>query len=525
MKTTLKITFFVSSLLVTLQLSAQIGLRSYEIGHYTDINGSYIDGYFDLNYTPIEALKFYYDIGSELTAGSYYDIHGNKNDGSIVVNQYTNQIKFDSEYGKPIKLSPKKCRAFVIGRDSFAVVSLGDVFESSVLNIFDGSQKVFVAVVDEMPGYTFYKYQNYVVKVHSTGEYIVIPSKKKKFIKVASSVFRDFPFLKNQLEKGEYEYENMPSLIKLLKYKKLYEASEKIYFNSSWDEVKKNMPYWYYADIISLKDSKFLLKYYFKDGTPMYEGYFTSFYPHKREDEFLLYYPNGIVRKRIFFQNNKPTKFTTYLRNGNVHRECDYEDNERFYRAVYDLSGKNIIDNAGNGIEQYYDSIAGRELTFEYAQNQLSNIFFVDQQGRKVYQKCEKNGWLKALGGMQSRIYNEMEYPKSSVEHYKHGYALVKCIIEPNGKMSEFKIIKGLDTVCNRQIRGMLFNYQRYKIWMPGKVDGQKVAQEIVIPYSFSIDGFSVYQGQNHNIWMHNDHFRMHMLNQQMMPEINAPKF
>lgn len=99
---------------------------------------------------------------------------------------------------------------------------------------------------------------------------------------------------------------------------------------------------------------------------------------------------------------------------------------------------------------------------------------------------------------------NETGYPVVSVKDYHHGFVLVKCIVEPTGLTSDFQVIKSVDTACDSTVLDFMSFFKTYKQWKPAQHKGKKVAQELVIPFDFSINGFSRYRYHYHynDFWM-----------------------
>jgi hypothetical protein len=126
-----------------------------------------------------------------------------------------------------------------------------------------------------------------------------------------------------------------------------------------------------------------------------------------------------------------------------------FTENVRIYDQVNDEQGKSILDQNRNGKEVVFNSVVAREITYEYIGNKLKNIYYLDNNGEKIYQFCQKNAKLTDLKDLQKSIEDNFKYPVESTEKYNHGYVLVKCIVEPTGLVSEVKLIKGVDVACN----------------------------------------------------------------------------
>ena len=511
----------------SLDVYGQIEYDNYQIGNFIDINKNVINGYYDFDYEPDKSLNVAYSIGKDFTTGYYYDLDGVKHVGVLKYTQNNTFFKFKSgEEEKEKTIKPDECIGYVIGVDSFAVIENFDVQRD--MGAFHTDKREYAEVVESFNGYTFYKYTkagtqniliNYLVRLDSSSSLISFPKNSIRFKPLAAEIFGSFIALKENIENGTYDDDDdIPVLIKLLKYNYYFETHRKIYFNSSWDETDDPNKAKYYATIDRIVDLKFHVKYNFINGTKIYEGYFSSFYPHKKEGEFLLFYPNGNVRKKITYANNKPESISEYYSNSNIHRQYIVKDEKLYVDALYTNICESVLNEFGSGREIVFDSARNIEITYEYVNHELSNAYLIDDKNNKIYQVCEKNAKLKAFKSLQGKINLEFKYPIESIKLYNHGFVLIKCIVEPSGITSEIQVIKGVDSFCDNQIANFLSYLKTYNHWKPGKVEGEKVRQEIIIPIDFSIIGFSRYRNNYNFFWM-----TQHMMMQQQMMKPPPP--
>lgn len=365
----------------------------------------------------------------------------------------------------------------------------------------------------------------YLYSYGNSNNYTSFSKDQLKFIESTKSIFSDFLVLEQKIASGKYREREIPILAKLLKYKRKFDKSEKILFNSSWDEVDNPNESEYYANINSIKDSVFHLSYFFKDGTPVYEGHYTSFYPHLKNGEFIWYYPNGVIRKKATYINNTPQSINTFYKNGQIHHYYKLYKKEIKLAQVYSENGDSLLNSQGNGFESFFDSIGKREITNEFVNRELAKSYYFDSNKRKISLFCDKFAKIKNLKNFQTNIDEINTYPINSVQKFNHGIALVKFIIEKDGTVSDFKIIKSVDQDCDDVINSLFKEMKKEKGWKPAKDFGQNIVQEIVVPIDFSILGFSRYRNNNNNAFMIN---QMMMMQQQrmMMNQINmAPRF
>lgn len=509
-----KALLFITYICLSNSLNAQDQFKNYEIGHYVDINKQLIDGYYDFDYTPQKSLEINYPLRSNYAPGYYYENNGKKVTGLIKMSyspsKYFTYKKNADDKSDIIKST--ECLGYVIGIDTFSIISNSNIQRS----LTKMKIPVFVEVIDKVDNLTFYKHEKrtsqstiitYLVKDNESNFYTIFPKYGKESVSTAISIFGEFEALKNNILKGKYTYDDLPMIIKLFKYYRKYKKEESIYYNSSWDEVSNLAECTYYANTIDLKDSIFHLKFYFNDNTPIFEGNFISFYPHIKTGDFIWYYPNGTKRKYINYINNNPKKLISYYRNGNVKAKWSITDKYGiFYTEVYDKIGKNIFDNFGNGINTIYDSIINREIITEYENHKAKRIYYIDSNGKKIYQKCENNSDIENFAQLKNEISKHVEYPKNSIQKYNHGFILISCIVNSNGFISDMKLIKGLDSECDKLIIDFFGNNDIAKKWEHGTVNGEAVNQEIVVPINFVLEGYSqfriFYDNNRRNIFL-----------------------
>ena len=428
----------ISLILITIIAHPQNPMKNYELGYYFDINSQNINGYFDIDYEPEEMLKVSYTVGEDFTPGYYYTNSSEKISGTLKYSSKNTYFTFKNNRNFEIKtIKPEECNGYVIGKDSFAVIQ--NFLVQREIGGFECNKKEFAEVIEKFDSITFYKHiktgmngivTTYLYSYGNSNNYTSFSKDQLKFIESTKSIFSDFLVLEQKIASGKYREREIPILAKLLKYKRKFDKSEKILFNSSWDEVDNPNESEYYANINSIKDSVFHLSYFFKDGTPVYEGHYTSFYPHLKNGEFIWYYPNGVIRKKATYINNTPQSINTFYKNGQIHHYYKLYKKEIKLAQVYSENGDSLLNSQGNGFESFFDSIGKREITNEFVNRELAKSYYFDSNKRKISLFCDKFAKIKNLRNFQTNIDEINTYPINSVQKFNHGIALVKFIIE-----------------------------------------------------------------------------------------------
>jgi hypothetical protein len=504
------------------------------VGFYFDLGQKITDVYEDVNYKPDEFIKYSIKEGEEYTPGYYYDLSNNKVKGYLQYVSTNPKLFWFKESISAIerKIKAIDCNGYVIGNDSFAVIQNYHIERK--LGSLPKKEKEFAEVIDKFDNMAFYKHTymdmnqaliTYIVK-KDTGAFISFPKTKKGFKEVASEWFGAYPSLVQRIQSGELKNEDFPTIIKLYKYKRYFDTNRRIFYNQSGDETDDTTHASYYSIIHSVKDSVFHISYHNKKGVKLYEGQYTSFFPHRKLGDFTWYYPNGTKRKVLNYAFGKPTLTTTYFNNGQIHYVYKQSEEEgTVFRKVFSPEGKMLISNLGHGIETFYDSIAGKQITCEYESFKAKNVYYTDAQNRRVYRLCEKNSSLKSRLGLERLLNDVWTYPESSILNGSHGLALVKCIVEPDGLVSDIQLLKGVDGSINSNLNRVFSDFKSEPKWKPGKIGGEEVVQEVVISVDCFVQGYSWYR----NNYFNNSFFMNQMMRQNMMrpptPNLPAPRF
>ncbi|MGF1637610.1 MAG: energy transducer TonB [Cyclobacteriaceae bacterium] len=511
--------FLLLSLLTGYCLMAQESKSNYEIGYYVDTHKNTIDGFSEYDYSPKPDFGLSYYALDNYMPGYYYSADGYKLNGYLKQDYKTLYFKINNsnpdEIGHVIR--PENCLGFVIGVDSFAVINNVKVQRDLIGSRSKGEE--YARVIGHQNGLTFFEHKriklnntivSHIVKSDTSDIYESFPKIERSFKEIALVYFGEVELLKNGIEQYKYLESDLPKMVKILKYYQTCQQQGKIYFNANWDEIERADKSSYHAEILSINESEIHIKYTTKDGLSLYEGYFSSLYPHIKQGEFTFYYPNGNKRKTEIYNANKPTNGKTYYFNGKLRQEYVIKNGTRHFENVYDVNENPILDALGNGVENFYDNILKREIIYTYKNHSLVSAYFEDENNRKVYQLSEKNAKIKSIKTFQKYFIKNYTYPENSLKKFNQGYALVRCIIESNGIVSDLQIIKSLDTDSDLIINSALSKFKIKAHWKPGKSEGKAIAQEIVFPINFSIRNYSKPQYYFHHNYMFMDHMIFH---------------
>lgn len=524
--------FFVACT-VTLALSQTPNAYN-EIGYFTDQDHQPIDGYVDMTYQPKTKEEYSMMLGEDYTPGYYYDLNGKKIEGTIRYSYSDGFIRFKSYANgeeKSEKIKPEMCLAYVIGRDSFVVIKDFTV-ERELLSV-PIDKPEFAEVLATIGDLTFYQHTRTGVNVskgsnelvytfivqRGKGPLVSFPRGFAKFKEVATPCFRKVTLLANGLDAGTMTHKDLPAMIHILQYHTLAANHTKIYYSLSWEELRDSSEqgYQYYAEISHVNFATWNMRYFLKDGTPLYNGSFISQFPQKakafdfsfeeitpsekKNGLFTFYFPDGRIRKTVEYKNNEITgDVKTYWHNGQIHYVYQKKTpSTHEYSVVADLSGKNILDAEGSGTETLYDSLQKRTVTRTYNDKQLKDSYFTDTTGTKIYQYCKNHAFLAdAEERGQIKFAKRFNYPKSALSKSAYGMVIVRILADREGNTIKTNLVKGFDAEGDKAVLGYCYMKYRGKAWIPVKVDKVAVPQEILLTFVVELEPFSRYSGSYH---------------------------
>ena len=493
----MKLTFFISVILACFlnKLQAQT-----PIGFMFDSSGEPLDGYFDeLEYSSNNDLSYSY-ISNSYEKGHYYDSKGYKKEGLLKYQSKKVWFKTNKNKSKN-KLTPNDYPNLVIGLDSFFVARNFYVEKAFGVKVIKEEYVKHVAFFDgyQYAVYYFFAgnggiFETYILKKPDDKVWISAPEKPKEFKEFALKYFGQIKYLNEKIENDELSHNNMLGLIKMLEYQYKYEAKQRIYFDSWWNEITNEKYAKYSAEIKSKKDSIWTLEYY-TENQKLCETQFVSFYPNIKQGYSKWYYQNEKMRKQTQYENNKPKSVKIYYNNGQLHYH--YINKFNSYQEVNDQNGSSLLDDEGNGVEILEDQIRSLKITREFVKNKITGSFY-SKNDTTIRQLSDRDFDFK-LNEFRNSMFLFFQYKElyETIKDNGQGTSLVLAIIDKKGYVLSYKI---LNTI-HPQIDALLLEFLKLKLgkdssyryrlkFKPYKLNEEKHLYEVVIPYNFSVKRF-----------------------------------
>ncbi|MCG8474509.1 MAG: energy transducer TonB [Cytophagales bacterium] len=513
-----------------------------KIGYGFDINRMPLEGYYDpLSYQPENEVAIDRNIKENFENGVIYDQQGKKKSGKLRYNSkfhfFTNSTRVrykENDNGTIKHLSPKELKAFTIGVDSFFVVKRFTVERkiTSTLRI----NPEFVQYLATVKGNVFARHffekndglqlETYMVKPKGWEHWVSFSKNKAKFREMAHRYFDHLPYVKEKLDNNKLKPQDINHLIQTAKFFEKYEQKKPILYTRYWLTTQKTKDAVYHGKIIDLKDSIWQVEFY--DGDlKIIKGSFSSLYDFKKEGELAFYRKDGTIRKSYTYAKNEFKEGAIYaqdetLRERYMIEETSNRFNSKIKQLKYHFPKNEKPDQTSSFVNQFSDPESGKTIFRSFENSKLIQAYYIDK-GTKVYFPVDESFWFP-----YKKIYRNINKFIKSNPHLKASCfngivqdnglctALVRMKIGPKKYLQEVEIINSSSIHPNFKIflesAFKEFGTQESKKplkFNPYKVDGKKVAYEIVVPIHFT---FGRFYHQNQNYYWHM------MNNQYMMP-------
>lgn len=182
---------------------------------------------------------------------------------------------------------------------------------------------------------------------------------------------------------------------------------------------------------------------HFDSGQIKSENYFISSSNKKFHGKQTYWFENGVISSEINYKNGKKDGSAIYYwKNGQMKRDDIYEDGKLNDGLCWNINGEKI----------------------KYSKFKIQPEFPGGTEGLANY--LSKN----------------LKYPRNSRTSSIRGKVIVCFKIEKDGKPSDVKILKGVNSVLNNEAKRAVENMPE---WKPALLDGKPVSEELTIPIVF----------------------------------------
>lgn len=104
-------------------------------------------------------------------------------------------------------------------------------------------------------------------------------------------------------------------------------------------------------------------------------------------------------------------------------------------------------------------------------------------------EKCQEDSGTDAVfpGGQANMFYfimNYLNYPEESIEFGEQGKVYLSFIVEPDGIISNIKVLRGVSKLIDQEAKRIIKAMPR---WIPGVCNGRRVRTKMNIPLNFAL--------------------------------------
>ncbi|MDR3273302.1 MAG: TonB family protein [Flavobacteriaceae bacterium] len=89
---------------------------------------------------------------------------------------------------------------------------------------------------------------------------------------------------------------------------------------------------------------------------------------------------------------------------------------------------------------------------------------------------------------LRNYVSAQMEYPEKALKNGTQGRVLIKFVVEKDGAMSGFKVVKGIGDGCEEEVIRILKKIN--KKWIPAQINGTTVRTYFTLPVAFKLNNF-----------------------------------
>ncbi|WP_044208134.1 energy transducer TonB [Flammeovirga sp. OC4] len=300
-------------------------------------------------------------------------------------------------------------------------------------------------------------------------------------------------------------------------------AQSKIFLTEYYDETEDETRMEYYILSKAGKSNGTIFKHtiYFLDGS-IHRTYDTikPKYYNAKEGQFVSYFKNGNKSDEGEYADNKKVgMWKTYHENGNLNLEYKVQYDKKsgipsmlFVNGWDEDGNQTLKDGEGqinhtiylkNAREKYTE---GGKVQNSFKQGLWNGVF---ASGEKYFEENYKKGKLikgvswdekaneydykvsespatypKGMGSFYNLLGINMRYPSDAKKNNVQGKVYVQFVVLKSGKLSDFKILKGVSPSIDKETIRVL---KKSPKWKPGRLKGQTVKQRMVLPVSFRL--------------------------------------
>lgn len=234
--------------------------------------------------------------------------------------------------------------------------------------------------------------------------------------------------------------------------------------------------------IVKLKgEHSYIRHYYASNDQLVMEGTFSRLGTTLIKDgPYKSFYRNGKIEEDGSYKDDRKVGlWRTYYANGQQAEQQVHLPDKIIYHQHWSEDG---IPSLVNGTGKF---IIGTQHV-EVIDSVIFSLFSIDSlTGDSVYVMVETEAkYITGMKGFYAEIEKDLKYPKLARQYHVEGKVFVQFIIGKSGELLNAKVIQGIGGGCDEVALEVL---RKRKDWMPGKVRGKPVVQQMILPIAFKL--------------------------------------
>jgi TonB family protein len=204
-----------------------------------------------------------------------------------------------------------------------------------------------------------------------------------------------------------------------------------------------------------------------------------------RDGKTIQYYENGNVKQEGHYKNSNPVgEFIYYYENGKPHERVEHiHDPKPYYVQGYDAQGNEQLKD-GNGVLTSMND-AGETIYSKVEAHTITSCYKIQPSQDTVLLPIEQEAYFPGGQAAINRFLStNVKYPKSARRARIDGVVYASIVVNTDGVLTDFMIVKGLHPECDAEVMRAL---KLMPPWNPGIQRGKAVKSRFVLPVTFHI--------------------------------------
>lgn len=304
---------------------------------------------------------------------------------------------------------------------------------------------------------------------------------------------------------------------------KNFNVGDTIFYSKGVISTKKNANYYAIIKAKDIRNSELAYKMegykYYKDTSIfLLNSKYQTYFPENisAEGKQIFYHKNGNISSEGERNKSRPIgKWTYWYDNGKIREERTYHYNQALSKKKYknftidnfwDRKGNQTITNGNGSYEFKNDSILRKGF---YKNGKRHGKWIGYNNDRKLYEEYYKDGkikngeswdkkgntykykqvyiqpkYKKGQESIKKHIIKNFKVPKYAYENKLYGRILLRFMVEKDGSLSNFKILR---SICKPSDDEAIRVLKLMKKWKPGINRGQKVRVKYTLPITYRL--------------------------------------